>query len=110
MTDNSDFKSVHQYQIHQLFTSITEGAEIPEATNIRRQFVNIARKILDWRETVVTNVKQMEAMAAKLLGYGVRVHRNICAVVILANKEWAAQQTWGTEISVAQPKILSKYR
>ena len=26
-TKNSDFKSVDQYQIHQLFTTITEGAE-----------------------------------------------------------------------------------
>ena len=32
---NSDFKSVDQFQIHQLFTAITEGAEIPESSNIR---------------------------------------------------------------------------
>ena len=68
MTDNSDFKSVHQYQIHQLFTSITEGAEIPEATNIRRHFVNIAGGVFDWRETVATNVDQMAALAEKSLG------------------------------------------
>ena len=67
-TENSDFKSVDQYQIHQLFTAITEGAEIPESTNIQRQFVNIAGKILDWRETVVTNIERMAEMAAKLLG------------------------------------------
>ena len=48
-TDNSDFKSVDQYQIHQLFTSITEGAEQPELSNIQRQFVNIAGTIFDWR-------------------------------------------------------------
>ena len=64
-TDESDFKYVDQYQIHQLFKSITEGVERPEATNIRRQFVNIAGKIFDWRETVVTNVKRMAALAAK---------------------------------------------
>ena len=40
-TDNSNFKSVGQFQIHQLFTAITEGAEIPESTNIRHQFFNI---------------------------------------------------------------------
>ena len=57
MTDNSNFKSVDQYQIHQLFNTITEGAERPKSTNNRRQFVNVAGTILDWRETVVTNVK-----------------------------------------------------
>ena len=67
-TDNSDFKLVDQYQIHQLFTSITEGAEQPELSNIRRQFVNIPGTIFDWREIVVTNAELMAAMAAKSLG------------------------------------------
>ena len=43
-TDASDFKWVDQYQIHQLFTAITEGAEIPEATKISRQSINITGK------------------------------------------------------------------
>ena len=41
----------------------------------------------------MTNVKQMAAMAAKFLGYVVRVHRDLRAVIILANMEWVAQQT-----------------
>ena len=62
-TENSDFKYVDKYQIHQLLTAITERVKISEATNIRRQFVNIAGTILDWRETVVTNVECMIALA-----------------------------------------------
>ena len=61
-TDNRDFKSVDQYHIHQLFTAITEGVELPELSNIRQQFVNIAGIIFYWRETVVTNVEQMAEM------------------------------------------------
>ena len=108
--DNINFKSMDQYHIHQLFTSITEGADRPEATNIQRQFVNIMGTISDWRETVVTNVQQMVALAEKSQGYGVQVHSNLRAVVILANLEWAPQQTLGAEISVAHRKIVSKYR
>ena len=48
-TDNIDFKSMDQYHIRQLFTSITEGAERPELSNTRRQFVNITGTIFDWR-------------------------------------------------------------
>ena len=33
-TDNINFKSVDQYHIHQLFTTITEGSERPELSNI----------------------------------------------------------------------------
>ena len=87
-----------------------DGAERSESSNIRRQFVNIAGTIFDWRETVGKNVERMVAMAAKSLGYGVRVHSNLLAVVILANIEWAAQQTWGAEISIAHRKIVSRYK
>ena len=80
-----------QFQIHQLFTAITEGAEIPELSNIWRQFVKIAGTIFDWRETVVTNFERMAAMVAKLLGYGMRVHSDLSTVVILTNTEWASQ-------------------
>ena len=100
-TDNSDFKSVDQYQSHQFFTAITEGAERLESTNIWRQFANISRKIFDWKETVVTNVERMAAMAVKSLDYDMRVHIKLCKVVIIANTEWAAQKTWGTDISIA---------
>ena len=90
-TDNINFKLMDQFQIHQLFTAITEGAKRPESTNIRKQFVNIKGTIFDWRETVVTNVERMEAMAAKSLVYGMCIHRNLCAIVILVNMEWVAQ-------------------
>ena len=46
-TDKSNFKFVDQFQIHQLFTAIIEGADKPESSNIRRHFVNIAGKIFD---------------------------------------------------------------
>ena len=52
----------------------------------------------------------MLAMAAKSMGYGVRVHRYLHAVLILANTEWAAQQTWGADISVAYYKVVAMYR
>ena len=58
----------------------------------------------------MTNFKQMAAVAAKSMGYGVHVHRNLRTVVILKNTEWVAQQTWGTEISVTHRKIFTKYR
>ena len=49
-------------------------------------------------------------MAAKSLGHGGRVHSNLCACVVLSNTEWASQQTWRADISVAHRKIVSKYR
>ena len=79
------------YQLHQLLTAITEGAERPEATTIRQQFVNIAGMVFDWRDTVTIIVKKFATNAAKTHAYGIWVHDNLKAVVILANVEWAAR-------------------
>ena len=109
-SDGISFKSVDQYQLHQLITAITEGAERPEATTIRQQFVNIAGTVFDWRDTVAINVEKFATNAAKTQAYGIRVHDDLKAVVILANVEWAARQSWGTEIGVAHRTIKAKYR
>jgi len=109
-SDSTSFKSVDEYQLHQRVTTITEGAERPEATTIRQQFVNIAGMVFDWRDTVAINIKKFATNPAKTQAYGIRVHDDLKAVVILANVEWAAQQSWGTEISVAHRTIKAKYR
>ena len=109
-SDGISFKSVDHYQLHQLITAITEGAERPEATTIRQQFVNIAGMVFDWRDTVAINVEKFATNAAKTQAYGIRVHDDLKAVVILANVEWAARQSWGTEIGVAHRTIKAKYR
>jgi len=110
MTDGISFKLVDEYQLHQLVNAITEGAERPEATTIRQQFVNIAGMVFDWRDTVAINVEKFAMNVAKTQAYGIRVHNDLKAVVILANVEWAARQSWGTEISVAHCIIKAKYR
>ena len=46
--------------------------------------------IFNWREAVVTNAERMAEMSAKSLGYGVLVHNDLRAVIILANTEWEA--------------------
>ena len=44
----------------------------------------------------------------KFLDYRMRVHSDLRDAVILANTEWAAQQTWGAEISVSYQEIIEK--
>jgi len=101
---------VDDYQLHQLITAITEGADRPEATTIRRQFVSIAGMVFDWRDTVAINVKKFAMTAANMQAYGIRIHDDLKAVVILANVEWAARQLWRMEISIAHRTIKAKYR
>ena len=66
--------------------------------------------VFDWRDTVAINVEKFATNAAKMQAYGIRVHDDLKAVVILASVEWAARQLWGMEISVAHRTIKAKYR
>jgi hypothetical protein len=91
-TDGISFKSENDYQLHQLITAITEGTDRPEVTTIRNQFITIAGMVLDWRDTVTSNAEKFATNAAKTQAYGIRVHNDLKAVVILANVEWVAHQ------------------
>ena len=48
--DGTDFKNVNKYRLQELMKEIIEGGERLEATNIRRQFVNIAVTQFDFRK------------------------------------------------------------
>ena len=66
--------------------------------------------VFNWRDTVAVNVNKFVVNAAKTQAYGIRAHADLKAVVMLANMELAARQSWGTEISVAHCSIKAKYR
>jgi hypothetical protein len=110
MADGIIFKAVDNYQLHQLIIAITESADRPEAITIRQQFVSNAGMVFDWRDTVAINVEKFATNVAVTQAYGIRVHDDLNAVVILANVEWAARQTWCPKISVAHCTIKVKYR
>lgn len=107
--DGSRMKSVDEYKLHQLWTAISDGADRPAATIIRKDYVDIAGYIFDWRETTATNVERLAMLAAKASGFGIRVHDDLKAIVILANVEYAAKQSWGAEIRTAQRKIVAAF-
>ena len=75
-----------KYEIYQLFTATTKGEEQLESFNIRRQFVNTVGKNSGLEVDIPDKNRMDGGMAAKSLGYGVRLHSNLRAVVIVANK------------------------
>ena len=88
--DGIDFRRVDEYELHQLYTAIMEGAARTEATNIRRQYVNIVGTIFDFRETFAVNYERLAAAAMKSQGFGIVVHNDLTANILMANTEWAA--------------------
>ena len=47
--DGMDFRTVDQYELHQLLTVFKEGAERPSATTISEMMVSVVATAFDWR-------------------------------------------------------------
>ena len=47
--------------------------------------------VFDWRDTVRINVEKFATNAAKIQAYGIGVHDNLKADVILVNVGWVAR-------------------
>ena len=108
-TDGSDFRTVDEYDLHQLLSAIKGGAERPSATAIREMMVDVMATSFDWRKSAATNIKELSTTIAKAATYGVRFHNGMKGVVITANVARAAHQLWGSELAEAQRKIEAKY-
>ena len=89
--DGTDFKTVNEYSIASFVKAIINGADRLEATNICRQYVSLAATQFDFRERLSTNVERFVIIAAKSTSYGVKVHDDTKAAMIMANVKRAAQ-------------------
>ena len=81
-----------------------------ETTNIRLQFVVVAGYVFSFREMVAINMEHFAELVAKLQEYGLSVHEDLKAIVILINVEWVVQQAWGVDIMDAHYRIEEKHR
>ena len=90
-SDGTDFRTVNKYSLAELLKAVSGGTERPEAANIRRKFVSLAATQFDFRERIATNVEQFATLTSKSKLYGIKVHNDAKAAVLLTNVKWAAQ-------------------
>ena len=90
-TDGSDFRSVDEYELHQLLSDVKGGAERLSATSIRQMMVVVMATTFNWRESAATNLKQLSIAIAKSATYGVRFHNDMKGLVITSNVAHAVQ-------------------
>ena len=109
-TDGTNLKTVDNYELHEIIKSITDGSERPKATTIRRLYIAIAGTNFDFSERTDVNVERFNAEATKSEKFGVEVHNDLKATVILDNIEWAAQKSWGSEIASSQREINAAHQ
>ena len=109
-SDGLDSKSVDDVEIHLLLKTIVDAAERPAAADARTEYVAFCATRFDFRGKIVNAVEQLKIKSSKAKGYGVIVPDDIITLIIMANVEWAARQTWDTgEFKDAKKTIRAKY-
>jgi hypothetical protein len=110
-SDGVDSKSVDDVDIHLLLKTIIDAAERPAAADARTEYVAFCATRFDFRGKLVNAVEQLKIKASKAKGYGVIVQDDVIVLIIMANVEWAARQTWDTgEFKDAKKSIRAKYQ
>ena len=109
-SDGLDSKSVDDVDIHLLLQTIIDAAERPAAADARTEYVAFCATRFDFRVRLVNAVEQLKIKSSKAKGYGVIVPDDVIVLIIMANVEWAARQTWDTgEFKDAKKAIRAKY-
>ena len=107
-TYGSDFRTVDEYELHQLLSAVKEGADRPPVTAIRQMMADVMATTFDWRNSSATTLEQLSTAITKAATYRVRFNNGMNGLVITANVAHAAHQTWGCELAEAQRNIKEK--
>ena len=108
-TDGLDFRTVDEYELHQLLSAVKGGAGRPSATAIRQMKVDVMVTTFDWQDSAATNLEKLSTAIVKAATYGARFHNDMKGIVITANVDYTAHQTWRSELAEAHRKIKAKY-
>ena len=90
-TYGSDFRTVNEYELHQLLGAVKGGSERPSATEIIQMMVDVMATTFDWLESAATNLEKFSTAIAKAATYSVRFQYDMKGLVITANVAYAAQ-------------------
>ena len=75
--DGSYFRTVDEYDLHQLISAVKGGAKRPSATAIRKMMVDVMATSFDWCESTTTNLEQLLTAITKSTTYVVRFHNDM---------------------------------
>ena len=66
--------------------------------------------MFDFRKTFAVNCERLAAAAMKFQGFGIVVHDDLTANILMVNTEWAAGKSWGNDIRVAYRDVKQQYK
>ena len=107
--DGTDFKSIDEYELYELVSAVIQAADRPRVRAIRQQLLAALSYRFNLRQRFSDNVAVLRAKNARIAAYGIVVHDDMIANVVLAEADEAAREEWGREIGTAMDKIRLLY-
>ena len=107
--DGTDFKSIDEYELHELVAAVIQAADRPRVRAIRQQLLAAIGHRFNFRQRFSDNVAVLRAKNARIAAYGIIVHDDMIANIVLAEADEAAREEWGREIGTAMDKIRLQY-
>ena len=107
--DGTDYRSIDDYELHELVTAAIQGADRPNTSDVLEQLAAILAFGFDFQKKVITNIELLRAKIARMHSYGIIIDDTQMALVLLANIELAASEAWGREFRPALQTIRRTY-
>ena len=108
--DSAHYKSVDDYELHELVTAAFQHADRPDSNDILRQLAEIFAFTFDHTKKVGANMEVLRSHCARLQSYGITITEPQQAIILLANVETAAAQEYGQEFRPALQTIRREFK
>ena len=104
-----DYKSINDYKLHEIVTIIIQAATRSKIGAVHQQLITVLSTPFNFRQRISNNVAVLRAKNARIAAYGIIVHDDMIANIVLAEADEAAREEWGREIGTAMDKIRLRY-
>ena len=107
--DGTDYKSVDEYELYELVNAVMQNADRPRIRDVHKLLLAAISFNFNFQHRVSDNVAVLRARISRLGSYGITVHDDMLATIILAQVDKAANESWGREIETAVAKLRLRY-
>ena len=99
-----------EYELYELFAVAFQAAYCPQVQAIHQQLVAAILHRFNFRQRFSDNVAVLRTKNARIATYGIIIHEDMIANIVLAEADQAAHKEWGREIGTAMDEIRLLYR
>ena len=107
--DGTDFKSINDWTVEQLFEAIRQGADRPTTNEVHHQLNVTINYTFNFQQKIQTNYDALLATAGKLKAVGIIIPASIRGHILLHQLEQAQREEWGRDFRSCMQNLRKSY-